>query len=113
MWFMSSLKACYWEEACEKKDLGIYQSYFRSLDQLLTECRPTVGRQLTECWLSIDRVSTVTATDIAVDITYSKHDPITECVNALSSDLNFEAQIAKHKVPTARLQSKIPKPHWD
>ena len=31
----------------------------------------------------------------------------------LIGDLNFEAQIAKHKVPIARLQSKIPKPDWD
>ena len=42
------------------------------------DTRSTLGRLSTrvwtECWLSIDRLSTSTSTDIAVDITYSKHD---------------------------------------
>ena len=60
------------------------------IDRLSTECRPSVDRQSTECRStvdrvsidsrsSVDRVSTATSTDIAVDIavdsTYSKHDP--------------------------------------
>ena len=43
------------------------------------DSRPSVDRQVTECRSSVDRVSTATSTDIAVDIavaiTYSKHDP--------------------------------------
>ena len=45
------------------------------IDRLSTECRPSVDRQSTECRSSVDRVSTATSTDIAVDTTYSKHDP--------------------------------------
>ena len=47
-----------------------------TVDRLSTEWRSTVGRVATECRSSIDRVSTATSTDIADDITYSKHDPI-------------------------------------
>ena len=47
-------------------------------------------------------------------LTFSWNIPlsITKGVNALGSDLNFEARLAKHEATTARLQSKIPKPHW-
>ena len=52
-----------------------------SVDRQSTKCRPTVDRVSIECRSSVDRVSTATSTDIAVDIavdiTYSKHDPRT------------------------------------
>ena len=40
-------------------------------DGLSIKCQPTVDRQSTECRSSINQVSA----DIAVDITYGKHDP--------------------------------------
>ena len=45
------------------------------VDWYSIDTQSTVDRQSTECRSSIDRVSTATSTDIAVDITYSKHDP--------------------------------------
>ena len=69
-----------------------WHTYRPTIDRLSTECRPSVDRQSTECRStvdrvsidsrsSVDRVSTATSTDIAVDIavdsTYSKHDPTT------------------------------------
>ena len=49
-------------------------------DRVSIECRPSVDRVSIECRPSVDRVSTATSTDIAVDIavaiTYSKHDPM-------------------------------------
>ena len=45
------------------------------LDRYAIETRSTVDWQLTECRSSIDRVATATSTDIAVNITDSKHDP--------------------------------------
>ena len=58
----------------------ISTDYRLTIDRLSTECRPSVDRQSTECRSTVDRVSTATSTDIAVDIavdsTYSKHDPI-------------------------------------
>ena len=51
-----------------------------SVDRVSTDCRPTVNRLSTECWPTIDRVSTAISTamssDISVNITYSKQDPI-------------------------------------
>ena len=50
-----------------------------SVDRQSTECRSSVDRVSIECRPSVDRLSTATSTaiavDIAVDITYSKHDP--------------------------------------
>ena len=50
------------------------------IDRLSTDYRPTIHRVSTECRSTVDRVSTATSTDIAVhiavDSTYSKHDPI-------------------------------------
>ena len=48
----------------------------RYIDRLLTECRPSIDRVSTECRPTIDRVSTAISTDISVDITHSKQDPI-------------------------------------
>ena len=49
------------------------------IDRLSTDYPPTIHRVSIECRPSVDRVSTATSTDIAVDIavdtTYSKHDP--------------------------------------
>ena len=45
-----------------------------TLGQLSIDSWPTGDWVWTECRLSIDRLLTTTSTDIAVDITYSKHD---------------------------------------
>ena len=45
------------------------QSTDMHVDRRSTECRWSIDR------VYIDRLSTATSTDIAVDITYSKHDP--------------------------------------
>ena len=45
------------------------------LNQYAIDTRWTVDRQSTKCRSSIDRVATATSTDIAVNITDSKHDP--------------------------------------
>ena len=51
-----------------------------SVDRQSIECRSTVDRVSIDTRSTVDRVSTATSTDIAVDIavdsTYSKHDPI-------------------------------------
>ena len=50
-----------------------------TVDRQSIDTRSTLDRESTECRSSIDRLSTATSTDIAVDIavdiTYSKHDP--------------------------------------
>jgi len=46
-----------------------------TLDRYSIDTRSTVDRESTEYRSSADRLSTATSTDIAVDITYSKHDP--------------------------------------
>ena len=54
--------------------------YRPTIHRVSTECRSTVDRVSIDSRSSVDRVSTATSTDIAVDIavdsTYSKHDPI-------------------------------------
>ena len=50
--------------------------YRPSVDRVSTDCRPSVDRLSTVCRLTIDRVSTAISTDISVDITHSKQDPI-------------------------------------
>ena len=42
---------------------------------LSTDCRPPLDRQSVDCRATIDRYIDRVSTDIAVDITYSKHDP--------------------------------------
>ena len=53
--------------------------YRPTIHRVSTECRSTVDRVSIDSRSSVDRVSTATSTDIAVDIavdtTYSKHDP--------------------------------------
>ena len=53
--------------------------YRPTIHRVSTECRSTVHRVSIDSRSSVDRVSTATSTDIAVDIavdsTYSKHDP--------------------------------------
>ena len=49
------------------------RSGWQSIDYSI-DTRSTGDRVWTECQLSIDRLSTTTSTDIAVDITYGKHD---------------------------------------
>ena len=55
--------------------------YPPSVDRVSIDSRPSVDRVSIERRPSVDRVSTATSTDIAVDVavdtTYSKHDPIT------------------------------------
>ena len=50
-----------------------------TLDRHSIDTRSTLDRESTECRSTVDRLSTATSTDIAVDIavdiTYSKHDP--------------------------------------
>ena len=50
-----------------------------TVDRVSIDSRSSVDRQSIECRSTVDRVSTATSTDIAVDIavdsTYSKHDP--------------------------------------
>ena len=50
-----------------------------TVDRVSINSRSSVDRQSIECRSTVDRVSTATSTDIAVDIavdsTYSKHDP--------------------------------------
>ena len=52
----------------------------RCIDRVSTECWPSIDRLSTECRPTIDRVSTAISTaiptDISVDITHSKQDPI-------------------------------------
>jgi len=50
--------------------------YQPTIDWVSTESRSSVDWQSTEWRSSIDWVLTATSTDIAVDITYSKHDPL-------------------------------------
>ena len=45
-----------------------------TLGRLSTDSRSTIDREVVDSRSSLDRVSTPTLTDIAVDITYSKHD---------------------------------------
>ena len=56
------------------------------LDRHSVDTRSTVDRESTECRPSVDRLSTATSTDIAVDIavdiTYSKHDPFFSVVSS-------------------------------
>ena len=51
-----------------------------TIDRLSTEYRPTVDRLSTDCRPTIDRlstaISTAMSTDISVNITHSKQDPI-------------------------------------
>ena len=56
----------------------------RYIDRLSTECRPTIDRVSTDYRPSVDRyidrlstaISTAMSTDISVDITHSKQDPL-------------------------------------
>ena len=54
--------------------------YRPTIHRVSTECRSTVDRVSIDSRSSVDRVSTATSTDIAVDSTYSKHDPIFQCL---------------------------------
>ena len=56
--------------------------YRPSVDGVSGDCRSIVDRVATECRSSIDRVSTATAIDMAGDITYNKHDPVTNFQSA-------------------------------
>ena len=49
-----------------------------SVNRVSTDCQPSVDRLSTKCRPTIDRVSTAISTDISVDITHSKQDPICE-----------------------------------
>ena len=57
----------------------LWTDYRPTIHRVSTECRSTVDRVSIDSRSSVDRVSTATSTDIAVDIavdtTYSKHDP--------------------------------------
>ena len=50
-----------------------------SINRVSTEYRPTVDRLSTEYRPTVDRLSTAISTDISVDITHSKQDPICLC----------------------------------
>ena len=54
--------------------------YRPSIDLVSTKCRPSIDRLSTECRPTIDRVSTAISTDILVDITHSKQDPMPWCL---------------------------------
>ena len=61
------------------------------VDRQAVDCRSTVDRLSIDCRSTIDRysdrVSTAIAVDIAVDITYSKHDPLDQTL-ALYAHIN-------------------------
>ena len=63
----------------------------RTVDIAVDAPRPNIGhmsvvyRSTVGDMSSVDRVSTATSTDIAVDITYSKHDPTTQSVSLMDT----------------------------
>ena len=71
------------------------------LDRQSIDTRSTLDRQSTECRSSVDRLSTATSTDIAVDIavdiTYSKHDP-KKIVNMFCNESVLDPAVEEKKL---------------
>ena len=76
----------------------------RLLTAISTDCRPSADQVSTDCRPSVDRVSTATSTamltDISVDITHSKQDPVQIAVfSEWNREVRIEKMITKGKLP--------------